>query len=87
MLTVHKGGSNGTLPPNRDAEMKWWGQRIFKNTQEFAKDRFISAPPDKPDYDEWNVPGALKDDVNFANTATFGGKGKAWELEQYRICW
>ncbi|KAM0812033.1 hypothetical protein AB5N19_14350 [Seiridium cardinale] len=83
----NRGGSNGTLPPNKESQMKWWGQRIFKNTQEVAKDKFISAPPDAPDYAEWNVPDSLKDDVNFANEVTFGTKVQAWELEQYRICW
>ncbi|KAI1874479.1 hypothetical protein JX265_004687 [Neoarthrinium moseri] len=82
-----RGASNGTLPPNRDSQVKWWGQCIFKNTQEVLKDRFVSAPPDEPDYAEWKVPGSLKDDVNFANKATFGEKGELWNLEQYRICW
>lgn len=67
--------------------MKWWGQWIFKNTQEVSKNRFLSAPPDRPDYAEWEVPKSLVEDVNFANKATFGGKGKSWKLEQYRICW
>lgn len=67
--------------------MKWWGQHIFKNTQEVLKDRYISAPPDETDYAQWDVPDYLKSDVNFANKATFGKKGESWELEQYRICW
>jgi hypothetical protein len=75
------------LPPNKDLQMKWWGQCIFKNTLEVSKGRFISSPPDKPDYAEWDVPDALKDDVDFAKKATFGKIGESWELEQYRICW
>ncbi|KAF7540071.1 hypothetical protein G7054_g1703 [Neopestalotiopsis clavispora] len=58
-----RGASNGMLPPNRDSQIKWWGQYIFKNTQEVVKDQLISAPPDKPDYAEWDVPDSLKDDI------------------------
>lgn len=67
--------------------MKWWGQSIFKNTQEVVGGRLVSAPPDAPDYAEWDVPKSLVDDVNFASRATFGDKCKSWDLEQYRICW
>ncbi|KAK6211991.1 hypothetical protein LQW54_005519 [Pestalotiopsis sp. IQ-011] len=82
-----RGASNGMLPPNKDSQIKWWGQYIFKNTQEVVKGRSISAPPDKPDYAEWEVPDSLKDDIRFATKVTSGRKGESWELEQHRICW
>ncbi|ETS78900.1 hypothetical protein PFICI_08753 [Pestalotiopsis fici W106-1] len=82
-----RGASNGMLPPNKDSQIKWWGQYIFKNTQEVKRGKFISAPPDKPDYAEWEVPDSLKNDIRFASKVTAGKKGESWELEQHRICW
>ncbi|KAI0602817.1 FAD dependent oxidoreductase [Biscogniauxia sp. FL1348] len=82
-----RGASNGTLPPNEQRQLKWWGQCIFKNTQTTPGGARISAPPPRPDYAQWEVPEALKADVQYANKATFGELGEAWELEQYRICW
>jgi hypothetical protein len=75
------------LPPNRDSQIKWWGQYIFKNTQEVVEGQLISAPPDEPDYAEWDVPDSLKDDIRFAGKVTAGKKGESWDLEQHRICW
>ncbi|KAI1486836.1 FAD dependent oxidoreductase [Biscogniauxia mediterranea] len=82
-----RGASNGSLPPNEQRQLKWWGQRIFKNTQTTPGGARVSAPPPRPDYAQWEVPEALKADVQYANKATFGELGEAWELEQYRICW
>ena len=67
--------------------MKWWGQKIFKDTQEVTKGHSLSAPPAKADYAQWNVPLSLQDDVSFANKVTFGERGQKWQLEQHRICW
>ena len=75
------------MPPNRDGQMKWWGQKIFRNTQEVTKGHSLSAPPAQADYAQWDVPPSLQDDVGFANKVTFGERGQKWQLEQHRICW
>ncbi|CAJ2504204.1 Uu.00g115980.m01.CDS01 [Anthostomella pinea] len=72
-----RGASNGTLPLNKDRQLKWWGQYIFRNTQETPAGRQISAPPPDPDYAQWDVPDVLKKDVGFANRVTFGKRGAA----------
>ncbi|KAI5921814.1 FAD dependent oxidoreductase [Camillea tinctor] len=82
-----RGASNGSLPPNENRQLKWWGQCIFRNTQTTPGGARISAPPLKNDYAQWEVPEKLKEDVKYANKATFGEIGERWELEQYRICW
>ncbi|KAI1343502.1 sarcosine oxidase [Xylariaceae sp. FL0016] len=82
-----RGASNGTLPLNSDKQLKWWGQHIFKNTQKMSSGNRISAPPPHADYAEWEVPGTLKEDVEFAKDVTFGKFGKDWNIHTHRICW
>ncbi|RYO85563.1 hypothetical protein DL766_007542 [Monosporascus sp. MC13-8B] len=82
-----RGASNGSLPPDKDRQLKWWGQHIFKNTQKMPSGTELSAPPPARDYAQWDVPGSLKEDVSFANKATFGRQGESWKIEQHRICW
>ncbi|KAK7752538.1 hypothetical protein SLS62_005506 [Diatrype stigma] len=82
-----RGASNGSLPPNANKQLKWWGQCIFKNTQTMASGLELSAPPPESDYAQWNVPEPLKEDISFANKVTFGKKGESWKIEQHRICW
>ncbi|KAH9895321.1 sarcosine oxidase [Xylariomycetidae sp. FL2044] len=82
-----RGASNGSLPPNKAKQLKWWGQYIFKNTQTLPSGKRISAPPPFPDYDQWNVPEELKKDIEFANRITFGKLGESWKIEQHRLCW
>ncbi|RYP44780.1 hypothetical protein DL768_008791 [Monosporascus sp. mg162] len=82
-----RGASNGSLPPNKDRQLKWWGQHIFKNTQKMPSGTELSAPPPERDYAQWEVPESLKGDVNFANRVTFGKQGESWKIEQHRICW
>ncbi|KAI1761498.1 FAD dependent oxidoreductase [Hypoxylon sp. FL1150] len=81
-----RGASNGTLPLNEDNMLKWWGQYIFKNTQDISGNQ-ISAPPGAADYAQWAVPDTLVQDVEFANKATFGKRGEAWKITKHRICW
>ncbi|RYP91109.1 hypothetical protein DL770_002765 [Monosporascus sp. CRB-9-2] len=82
-----RGASNGSLPPNKDRQLKWWGQHIFKNTQKMPSGTELSAPPPERDYAQWEVPESLKEDVSFANKVTFGKQGESWKIEQHRICW
>jgi 2-polyprenyl-6-methoxyphenol hydroxylase-like FAD-dependent oxidoreductase len=77
----------GSLPPTKDRELKWWGEKIFKNTQEVLPGRFISAPPPTRDYDQWKVSGALKQDIDHANHVFYGKNGAHWKMEKHRICW
>ncbi|KAI1379904.1 FAD dependent oxidoreductase [Hypoxylon crocopeplum] len=86
-IPPERGASNGSLPLNEDNMLKWWGQYIFKNTQAMPSGQQISAPPAFTDYAQWKVPDALLKDVEFANKATFGKRGEAWEIKQHRICW
>ncbi|GAB1214659.1 hypothetical protein ATERTT37_003823 [Aspergillus terreus] len=53
----------GTLPPTKDGELKWWGSKIFTNTREVVPGRHISSPPPTFDYNQWKVPGPLKQDI------------------------
>ncbi|KAF2010686.1 FAD dependent oxidoreductase [Aaosphaeria arxii CBS 175.79] len=76
----------GSLPPTRDRELKWWGQKIFKNTQNILG-RQISAPPNEPDYAQWKVSGPLKQDIAHANNVFYGKNGANWKMEKHRICW
>ncbi|KAJ4301111.1 hypothetical protein N0V90_003201 [Kalmusia sp. IMI 367209] len=76
----------GSLPPTRDRELKWWGEKIFKNTQNILGKR-ISAPPPEPDYAQWKVAGPLKQDIDYANKVFYGKNGANWKMEKHRICW
>lgn len=77
----------GSLPPTKDRELKWWGEKIFKNTHEVLPGRFVSAPPSEPDYSQWNVPAPLKQDIDHANNVFYGKNGADWKMEKHRICW
>ena len=77
----------GSLPPTPDRELKWWGQTIFSNTREVLPGRWISMPPAKPEYGQWEISGRLKEDINHANRVFYGKKGATWTMEKHRICW
>lgn len=77
----------GSLPPTKDRELKWWGEKIFKNTHEVLPGRFVSAPPSGSDYNQWNVPGPLKLDIDHANDVFYGKNGAHWKMDKHRICW
>ncbi|EGP87389.1 uncharacterized protein MYCGRDRAFT_109694 [Zymoseptoria tritici IPO323] len=77
----------GSLPPTPDREIKWWGQTIFTNTTEVLPGRYLSAPPNAPDYAQWKVPQELKSDIDHANKVFYGKRGENWKMEKYRICW
>ncbi|KAL6710871.1 hypothetical protein ACN47E_007928 [Coniothyrium glycines] len=77
----------GSLPPTKDRELKWWGEKIFKNTHEVLPGRFVSAPPSSKDYNQWDVPGPLKLDIDHANDVFYGKNGAHWKMEKHRICW
>jgi glycine/D-amino acid oxidase-like deaminating enzyme len=85
--TAQQGPFIGSLPPTKDRELKWWGQKIFKNTQEVLPGRRVSAPPDERDYAQWNVSAGLKEDIDYANKVFYGKNGASWKMEKHRICW
>ncbi|TGJ80121.1 hypothetical protein E0Z10_g8634 [Xylaria hypoxylon] len=86
--TTAQGPFIGSLPPTPDdREMKWWGQTIFKNTREVLPGHYVSSPPPKPDYAQWEVSKRLKDDIKYANKVFYGKKTAHWNLEKHRICW
>ena len=85
--TAQQGPFIGSLPPTKDKELKWWGQKIFKNTQEVLPGRFISMPPPERDYAQWKVPKQLQEDISYANHVFYGRKGATWKMEKHRICW
>lgn len=93
LINWNSGGDSGTLPPNEKNQVKWWGQRSFKNTlpidlsESGSKFREVSMPPRESDYSQLKVAPVLIKDVESAKQTTFGSKGKSWELEQHRICW
>ncbi|KAH0253008.1 FAD dependent oxidoreductase, partial [Aureobasidium melanogenum] len=85
--TAETGPFIGSLPPTRDRELKWWGQKIFKNDTEVLPGRTVSAPPAKPDYGQWEVSNRLKEDIQHANHVFYGKKSAHWNMEKHRICW
>lgn len=86
--TASTGPFIGSLPPTQDTnELKWWGQTIFSNNQEVFPGRFISAPPNRDDYAQWQVSKRMKQDIQFANRVFYGNKGADWEFDHYRVCW
>jgi hypothetical protein len=85
--TAQYGPFIGSLPPTKDRELKWWGEKIFKNTHEVLPGRFVSAPPSGKDYNQWNVPGPLKLDIDHANNVFYGKNGADWKMDKHRICW
>ncbi|KAI1196715.1 FAD dependent oxidoreductase [Nemania serpens] len=86
--TARQGPFIGSLPPTpKDREMKWWGQTIFKNTREVLPGHYVSSPPPKPDYAQWEVSERLKDDIKHANKVFYGKKTAHWALGKHRICW
>jgi len=82
------GSDYGALFYGRGGLLKFWGQRKFSNVIEHpVTHEPISVPPDGVDYDQWNVPPALKDDVRGGPSAIFGGKAENLEWDKFRICW
>lgn len=85
--TAATGPFIGSLPPTKDNELKWWGQTIFKNTQEVLPGRLISMPPPEPDYAQWKVSERLRRDIHHASDVFYGKKAADWKIQKYRICW
>ncbi|KAK1763777.1 L-pipecolate oxidase [Phialemonium atrogriseum] len=77
----------GTLPPTKDRELKWWGSKIFSNTQEVLPGCSVSAPPAEKDYAQWKVPRLLKNDVAESRNEWYGRKSADWNMTKHRICW
>ncbi|KAK4955375.1 hypothetical protein LTR66_013481 [Elasticomyces elasticus] len=77
----------GSLPPTKDKELKWWGQTIFRNTQEVLPGRFISMPPSGSDYKQWDISPKMRQDIDHANNVFYGNRGKTWKMEKHRVCW
>jgi glycine/D-amino acid oxidase-like deaminating enzyme len=87
--TASTGPFIGSLPPTPDGELKWWGQTIFRNTQEIYPGRHVSIPPEKSDYAQWDIPegGRLRRDIEHARDVFYGAKSKNWKMEKHRVCW
>ncbi|KAI1348856.1 sarcosine oxidase [Xylaria sp. FL0043] len=81
---AQRGASNGTLPPNSENQIKFWGQYIFQFPQGTPS---LSRPPSGANYSQWDVPESLKADVAVANEATFGKRGIDWKIHTHRMCW
>ncbi|KID94547.1 sarcosine oxidase, partial [Metarhizium majus ARSEF 297] len=85
--TTLKAPFMGSLPPTKDRELKWWGQKIFKNTKEVLPGRFISMPPAEADYAQWKISERLKEDILNVSSAFYGSQVAKWKFEKHRICW
>ncbi|EFY94880.1 sarcosine oxidase [Metarhizium robertsii ARSEF 23] len=85
--TTLKAPFMGSLPPTKDRELKWWGQKIFKNTKEVLPGRFISMPPAEADYAQWKISERLKEDILNVSSAFYGSQAAKWKFEKHRICW
>lgn len=77
----------GSIPPTKDGELKWWGSKIFTNTREVLPGRHISSPPPTHDYNQWKVPGPLKQDIVESRNLWYGPKSADWKMTKHRICW
>ncbi|KAE8155172.1 FAD dependent oxidoreductase [Aspergillus avenaceus] len=77
----------GTLPPTADGELKWWGSKIFTNTREVVPGRHISSPPPTFDYNQWKVPGPLRQDIVESRNLWYGPESAEWDMTKHRICW
>ncbi|KAJ1327362.1 sarcosine oxidase-like protein [Microdochium nivale] len=85
--TTAQGPFIGSLPPTKDKELKWWGQKIFTNVREVLPGRFLSAPPAAKDYAQWEASPQLQKDIKHATTVFYGEKSANWKKEKHRICW
>lgn len=85
--TAKKAPFVGSLPPTKDGELKWWGQKIFRNTNEVVPGRYISTPPAEADYAQWEISEKLKEDILSVSSVFYGREASTWKLEKHRICW
>ncbi|KAG5952882.1 hypothetical protein E4U53_007642 [Claviceps sorghi] len=85
--TAKKAPFVGSLPPTKDRELKWWGEKIFRNTNEILPGRYISTPPAEADYAQWNISKKLKEDILQVSRVFYGREASTWKLEKHRICW
>ncbi|KAG5979455.1 hypothetical protein E4U55_005147 [Claviceps digitariae] len=85
--TAQKAPFVGSLPPTKDRELKWWGQKIFRNTNEVLPGRYISTPPAQADYAQWDISSKLKEDIFNVSSVFYGPEASTWKLEKHRICW
>ncbi|KAG6038969.1 hypothetical protein E4U41_003424 [Claviceps citrina] len=85
--TAQKTPFVGSLPPTKDRELKWWGQKIFRNTNEVLPGRYISMPPAEDDYAQWKISRKLKEDILDVSSVFFGREASTWKMEKHRICW
>lgn len=76
----------GSLPPTKDRELKWWGQKVFTNLEEVSGGQ-ISAPPSDEGYSQWNVPQKLQNEIAHAKDVFYWKDSSNWKVEKYRICW
>ncbi|CAG8088259.1 unnamed protein product [Penicillium salamii] len=77
----------GSIPPTKDRELKWWGSKIFTNTREVLPGRHLSSPPPTHDYNQWKVPGPLKQDIIESRNLWYGPESATWNMTKHRICW
>lgn len=80
--------TGGVIPPNPENQLKFYRDQSFANTifHETAQQN-ISAPPEKADYDQWNVSVGMKTEIRRTVKGVYGNKSDNWEIKDYRICW
>lgn len=54
---------------------------------EVSPGRHISMPPPQSDYAQWQVPGRLQEDIEYAGNVFYGRKATNWKYKKHRICW
>jgi glycine/D-amino acid oxidase-like deaminating enzyme len=74
----------GTFPPHAEDQIKFYGESICQFPQGSPP---ISRPPLAVDYNQWEVPKALKADFITTVGAAFGERGGTWEIHTHRLCW
>ncbi|KAG8531732.1 uncharacterized protein KY384_003364 [Bacidia gigantensis] len=79
-------GRGGSLPPTVRHELKYWRDVSVRNSIKHASGQVFSAPPDKPLYDQWEVPQTLKDEVRYVSESLFG-KREDLKISNHRLCW
>ncbi|KAK5653469.1 hypothetical protein OQA88_8955 [Cercophora sp. LCS_1] len=85
---TERGLDVGCLPLPKMGALKCWGQVLFRNTVDHPlTQQPLSTPPAGPNYNQWDVPSELKEDVRWALRSLFHEGRFDTEMENFRICW
>ncbi|KAK9769255.1 putative FAD dependent oxidoreductase domain-containing protein [Seiridium cardinale] len=80
--------TGGVIPTNPENQIKFYRDVSFTNTiLHEAAGQNISVPPNRADYDQWNLSPGMKTEVGLTVKGIYGDKSADWKFTDYRICW